>query len=219
MHTRHAVAAVAVAGLVLAAGCGQLLGGGGSGEAAIETVTPAPVPESTATPTETPTRADATETETPGGNGALVGAPAEQNYWTGLWALESDDVTQPRYLSLRPTCERPPGLVIHIQVAALGNNDPSTDEGINTTWQFAAPSNRRVTGPYPNFVSLITERYDPLLNASAVTYGPLERDGDVATQRVSVTVDNETTAYTWRVERQTGEPYVGCWMTTSVIQE
>lgn len=140
----------------------------------------------------------------------------------GYWGTVSVDanrsvVTQPRVLGLRPTCERPPSLVVHIQVLALQNNDPATNEGINTTWRFAAPSNRDLTGPYPNFVRTIRSGFEPLLNATGVRYGPLDRDGDTASQPVTVVDANGTTTdYRWTVEKQAAAPYEGCWMTVGV---
>jgi hypothetical protein len=172
---------------LLAVACVLLAGCAGVfGGATTETVTPASVPEPTATATPEAT------------------------------APENGTVAQPRYFDLRPTCERPPGLVIAVQVGALANNGPA-DRGINTTWRFAAPSNREVTGPYPEFVRLIDRQFQPLLNAERVTYGRLVRTETAATQQVTVTTaDNTTVTYTWTVERQSGGRYDGCWMTTGV---
>jgi len=108
-------------------------------------------------------------------------------------------------------------LFVHIQVLALQNNDPATNEGINTTWQFASPSNRDLTGPYSNFVRTIESGFEPLLNATGVRYGPLDRDGDTASQPVTVVDANgTTTSYRWTVEKQSDAPYEGCWMTAGV---
>jgi len=183
---------VSVLALVALAGCAGLFGG----DTPAETLTPAPVPENqTSTPTPNPTTAATTTVD-----------PENSEY-----------VTQPRYLALRPNCERPPGLVIHIQVSALRNNDPATDEGINTTWQFASPSNRAVTGPYANFVRLIEENFQPLLNAETVRYGRLFRNNGTAFQNVVVTgPDGSIQSYRWSVQRQSGGQYDGCWMTASV---
>jgi hypothetical protein len=188
---QSALGIVSVLALVVLAGCAGLFGGDTPGE----TLTPAPVPENqTSTPTASPT-AVATTVD-PG---------------------TSESVTQPRYLALRPNCERPPGLVVHIQVSALRNNDPTTNEGINTTWEFASPSNRAVTGPYANFVDLIKENFQPLLNAETVRYGRLFRSNDTAYRNVVVIgPDGSTDSYRWAVERQSGGQYDGCWMTTSV---
>ncbi|EMA33980.1 DUF4864 domain-containing protein [Haloarcula japonica] len=188
---------VALAVLVSLAGCGSLFG---SGEQAAT--------EATVTPAEVPTE-DAQAVEPVG---------AEREYWGNVSVdANRSAVTQPRVLELRPNCERPPGLVVHIQVLALQNNDPATNEGINTTWQFASPSNRDLTGPYSNFVRTIQSGFEPLLNATGVRYGPLDRDGDTASQPVTVVNENgTTTSYRWTVEKQTEGRYEGCWMTAGV---
>lgn len=155
---------------------------------ATETLTPAPVPD-TATTTPTPTA-------------RAVG---------GLNATE-------RYAALRPTCARPPSVVVHIQVAALSNNDPATNDGVRATWRFAAPSNRQYTGPYENFEDLITSFFQPLLSAETVAYGPLTVADDTVERRVTVGSDDTETAYRWQLEKVTQQPYEGCWMTTGVAE-
>ncbi|MBX0297268.1 DUF4864 domain-containing protein [Haloarcula nitratireducens] len=202
----------ALVALVCLAGCGSLFGGGTDSTGA--GVTPAPVPDiETLTP-----RAVAAD-----GNGrALAGGMNAETNLTETTVTTARTVAQPRYLSLRPNCKRPPGLVVHIQINALRNNDPATDEGINTTWQFAAPSNRETVGSYANFVEIVTDQYRPLLRASTVTYETLEQRGGRASQRVVVSDGTETTAYVWYLELQTvqtTEPYGGCWMTTGVVAE
>lgn len=123
-----------------------------------------------------------------------------------------------RYAALRPTCARPPSVVVHIQVAALANNDPATNDGIRTTWRFAAPSNRQYTGPYENFEDLITSFFQPLLRAETVTYGPMTVADDSAERRVTVTANGTETTYRWQLTTVTEPPYEGCWMTTGVSQ-
>lgn len=202
---RNAAGALALLAVVVIAGCA---GFGGVGAGASDGATPA-------TPTVTPVAVPGT---------ATPAAPSPSPTRPARGTARGSPVTQPRYLDLRPTCERPPGLVIHIQVAALRNDDPATHEGINTTWQFASPSNRALTGPYSEFVELITDRYRPLLDAESVTYGPLDLDADPddggrasATRRVTVTEpDGTSTTYRWLVTRQAAGRYEGCWMTAGV---
>jgi hypothetical protein len=128
----------------------------------------------------------------------------------------SEAVQEPRYLGLAPTCERPPGLVIAIQVGALRNNDPATNEGIRTTWRFASPENREATGPLSNFVELIRQGYRPLLEADRVAYGPLERTDATAARTVTVTANGTSTSYRWTLRLQTAGEFEGCWMTSGV---
>ena len=172
--------------LAVLAGCGSTV------QSATDTpLSPAPVPTdaSTAAPTE-PT---ATATPVPNASAA-----------------------EPRYLRLRPTCERPPGLVVAIQVGALRNNPTGSREGFNTTWQFAAPNNRRAIGSFARFVDVIERGYEPLLEAETVTYDPLVREDGRAVQRVTVRTGNRTAAYRWKLEKQTEGPLEGCWLTTGV---
>lgn len=194
--SRPSVGVVAVAALVVLAGCGQLFGAGGESPSE-ETLTPAPVPSVT-TAAPTPTATD-TDTDTVAGAG--------QN--------------PSRYDSLRPTCTRPPALVVYIQVSALANNDPETNDGIAVTWRFAAPSNKRYVGPYDSFVETITSSYRPLLDAETMTYGPMERDEDQAERLVTVASNGTSTTYRWSLRKVTDTPLAGCWMTTGVreIQE
>lgn len=180
---------VALAALIIIAGCAGLLGA--DDRRVTETVTPAPVPEATADAVST-----ATTTQAPAsaGNNTAVG-----------------------YASLEPTCARPPGLVIHIQVDALASNNPETNDGIGTVWRFAAPSNKQYTGPYSNFERLIRARYSALLAAETISYDPLERDDRSARRRVTVTTPNGTSStYSWQVEKQSTGQFKGCWMTTAV---
>lgn len=190
--TRDRLAALAVCLCLLLAGCGGAADGGPSVRSAEERA-PAAVPVS----------AVGTATPAGGPDGGVSDGPGA--------------VTQPRYLSLRPTCERPPGIVIHVQVGALANNDPATDAGIRTRWRFTAPSTRGAVGSYPDFVRAVTAQYGPLLAAGNVTYGPLRRNGNLAFRQVNVVTPSGTSAtYAWTVARQSGGRYEGCWMTVSV---
>ncbi len=124
-------------------------------------------------------------------------------------------MTQPRVLELRPNCERPPGLVATFGACAA-DHDPRRTRA-STPPAVRVPSNRDLTGPYANFVRTIQSGFEPLLNATGVRYGPLDRDGDTASQPVTVVDANETTTrYRWTVEKQTEAPYEGCWMTAGV---
>lgn len=190
---RLGVGTAALLVLVVFAGCAGLLAGGD--RQPTETVTPAPVPETTASPT--PDRsATVSTTQTSSDTGSETVAD---------------------YSSLEPTCTRPPGLVVHIQVVALATNDPQTNDGIRTTWRFAAPSNKRYTGPYSNFERLIETRFQPLLDAETVTYGSLGGANTSTQRRVTVTAsDGTSNTYIWRLEKQSTGQYDGCWMTTAV---
>ena len=57
--------------------------------------------------------------------------------------------------------------VVKIQLDALKNNNKKND-GIKQTWLFAHPDNKKYTGPYERFKSMILgEQYKILLNHSS----------------------------------------------------
>jgi hypothetical protein len=169
-----------------------------------------PATETPLTPVSVPTDSPTAE------SGESTVEPPRPTSTSTSMSTPNATVTEPRYLSLRPTCERPPGLVVAIQVGALMNNPPATDEGINTTWQFAAPENRRVIGSFGRFVDVIERGYGPLLDAETVTYGPLTRENGTASRRVTVESGNRTTTYRWALQRQAAGPREGCWLTVGV---
>ena len=59
-----------------------------------------------------------------------------------------------------------PYQVVKIQLTGLMNNDaPNINSGIEQTWKFAHPTNKKYTGPLPKFISLLnSENYKMLLN-------------------------------------------------------
>ncbi|MFB6297945.1 MAG: DUF4864 domain-containing protein [Salinirussus sp.] len=204
MHARRVVVFGCLIGLALSAGCASLLGTGGPQES--ETVTGVPVPEPGKTQpagtAETPTETRTVEQPPDGSDEAPVVAAVGSG-------------PQPRYRSLRPTCERPPGLVIHIQVMALANDGPD-EQGINATYQFSNPTPPDGDGPSPVFVRNIRTNYAPLLNAERVSYGPLQRDGITASRNVTVVTPQRTASYEWILLRRSGGAYEGCWITSRV---
>lgn len=119
---------------------------------------------------------------------------------------------------MRPNCRRPPGLVIHIQVMALANNDARTDEGINTTYQFTKPTPPDGTGPSGIFVERLERSYGPLLEHRRVTYGPVRRSGSVAFRNVTVETSAQHTTCNRTVVRRIDGRYDGCWFTTSAVE-
>ena len=187
-----------VATLVTLAGCGDTIGST-STEA---TLTPVAVPSDSPTAETTPTAI----TEPPAATGGRE------------TRTPTASVPEPRYLSLRPTCERPPGLVVAIQVGALRNDPPDSDEGINTTWQFATPETRRTIGSLERFVDVIERGYEPLLTAETVTYGPLTGEDGLVSTSVTVRNGSRTTTYRWVLERQPVGPRAGCWLTAAVFE-
>ena len=140
----------------------------------------------------------------------------------------ADGTVAARSTSLEPTCDRPPLLVVQIQMNALRQNDPTTNDGIRTTRRFASPGNRRTVGSFARFVDLFqTPTYAPMLSYDSAEYVPERVDGDVAEIRV-VTRENSTVTgtYTFRLRQIGAEDgsitsgsagYDGCWMTDGVV--
>ncbi len=120
---------------------------------------------------------------------------------------------------LQPTTDLTPEEVVRIQVEALGNNDdPYPDAGIEITFRFASPGNKQVTGPLERFIPLVKNpTYRDMIDHVAATYDPIQINGDVARQVVTLTTpDGRSVAYAFTVIRQRGGEYDGMWMTSGV---
>ena len=113
-----------------------------------------------------------------------------------------------------------PAEVIKIQLDALMNNDSEfKDSGIEQTWKFAHPNNRKNTGPLPNFKMMIKgNSYQMLLNHLSHTITEVG-SSDKWAQFEVVILDNEKIyhKFNWQVEKFTMDgPLQGCWLTTVV---
>ena len=67
---------------------------------------------------------------------------------------------------LKPNSDIKPSEVVKIQLSGLQKNDLNfKDSGIEQTWNFAHPNNKKVTGPLPNFKRMIkSDSYQMMLN-------------------------------------------------------
>jgi hypothetical protein len=113
-----------------------------------------------------------------------------------------------------------PAEVVKIQLDALMNNDKKfEDSGIEQTWKFAHPNNKKNTGPLPNFKMMIKgNSYQMLLNHLSHIITELESSDNWAQFEV-VILDKDKIyhKFNWRVEKFTMEgPLQGCWLTTVV---
>jgi hypothetical protein len=111
--------------------------------------------------------------------------------------------------------------VVKIVLEALQHNDaPCADCGIETTFNFASPANRAVTGPLPRFVEMVRNpMYQPLLHFDRVEFEPINLEGDHAEQRVKVfDANGDSAVFVWMLTRQPGPAWKDCWMTDSVIR-
>jgi hypothetical protein len=113
-----------------------------------------------------------------------------------------------------------PAEVIKIQLIGLMNNDNEfEDSGIEQTWNFAHPNNKKNTGPLPNFKMMIKgNSYQMLLNHLSHTITELGSSENWAQFEVII-LDKEKIyhKFNWQVEKFTMEgPLEGCWLTTIV---
>ena len=113
-----------------------------------------------------------------------------------------------------------PSKVIKIQLDALMNNDKEfEDSGIEQTWNFAHPNNKRNTGPLPNFKMMIKgNSYQMLLNHLSHTITELgSSDNWAQFEVVILDKDKIYHKFNWQVEKFTLEgPLQDCWLTTVV---
>ena len=113
-----------------------------------------------------------------------------------------------------------PDEVIKIQLVALMNNDGDfKDSGIEQTWNFAHPKNKKNTGPLPNFKMMIKgNSYQMLLNHLSHTITNVG-NSDKWAQFEVIILDKEKIyhKFNWQVEKYIEEgPLKDCWLTTMV---
>ena len=113
-----------------------------------------------------------------------------------------------------------PSEVIKIQLNGLMNNDKDfKDSGIEQTWNFAHPINKKNTGPLPNFRLMIKgNSYQMLLDHLSHTITEVG-SSDKWAQFEVVILDKEKIyhKFNWQVEKYTLDgPLKDCWLTTMV---
>ena len=112
-----------------------------------------------------------------------------------------------------------PGDVVVAQLDAL-REGAGGNEGIAVAFRFASPGNRRSTGPVERFARMIREGpYEVLLGYDGAHPGPVEVDGDSATQRVTIVRGGTSRHFVFILTRQWDGDCVGCWMTDAVLVE
>ena len=124
-----------------------------------------------------------------------------------------------------PQTEPDPSLspqdVVSIQIEALRNNDtPYENRGIEVTFNFASPANKRMTGPLERFEMMVRNPiYGPMINHRTAKYENLMIEGKIAQIDVILTSkDGEYLGYRFVLSRQHGNRYEGSWMTDAVIR-
>ena len=121
---------------------------------------------------------------------------------------------------LKPNSNIKPDKVIEIQLSGLQNNDlVFKDSGIEQTWNFAHPSNKKATGPLSKFKRMIKgDSYQMMINHLSHTVTKLE-SGENWAQFEVIILDKEKIyhKFNWQVEKyETEGPLKDCWLTTMV---
>ena len=121
---------------------------------------------------------------------------------------------------IKPSIEIDPAKVVNIQLSGLMKIDnPSKNQGIKQTSEYAHPANKKYTGPLPKFINLLqSESYKMLLNHldNEITevFKSINRYGFEVT---ILALDKKYYKFQWVVEKYYEDgPLKDCWLTTSV---
>jgi hypothetical protein len=121
---------------------------------------------------------------------------------------------------IKPKSSIVPSDVVKIQLTALQKNDLDyKDSGIEQTWNFAHPNNKKVTGPLNNFKRMIKgDSYQMMINHLSHTITQLG-SSDIWAQFEVVILDKDKIyhKFNWQVEKYTLDGmFKDCWLTTMV---
>ena len=121
---------------------------------------------------------------------------------------------------VKPNSEIKPSEVVKIQLLGLQkNNDEFEDSGIQQTWNFAHPNNKKATGPLDRFKKMIKgNNYQMMINHLSHSITKV-RGGDSWAQFEVIILDKEKIyhKFNWQVEKFTAEGSLkDCWLTTMV---
>ena len=121
---------------------------------------------------------------------------------------------------IKPRSDIRPAEVVEIQLLGLQKNDfKYKDSGIEQTWNFAHPNNKKATGPLDNFKRMIKGKsYQMMINHISHTITQLGGSENWAQFEV-VILDKEKIyhKFNWQVEKYSPEgPLKDCWLTTMV---
>ena len=121
---------------------------------------------------------------------------------------------------LKPSSNIKPSEVVKIQLNGLQKNDLDfKDSGIEQTWNFAHPSNKKVTGPLPNFKRMIKgDTYQMMLDHLSHTITELGSSDNWAQFEVIILdKDKIYHKFNWQVEKYLLDGSLkDCWLTTMV---
>ena len=121
---------------------------------------------------------------------------------------------------LNPSSAISPKEVIKIQLSGLQQNDLQfKDSGIEQTWNFAHPNNKKVTGPLNNFKRMIkSASYQMMIDHLSHTITEVGSTNKSAQFEVIILDKNKIYhKFNWQVEKYTAEGSLkDCWLTTMV---
>ena len=121
---------------------------------------------------------------------------------------------------LKPSSNIKPSEVVKIQLNGLQKNDLDfKDSGIEQTWNFAHPNNKKVTGPLPNFKKMIKgDSYQMMLDHLSHTITELGSSDNWAQFEVIILdKDKIYHKFNWQVEKYLLDGSLkDCWLTTMV---
>ena len=121
---------------------------------------------------------------------------------------------------LKPNNQIKPDEVVKIQLSGLQKNDSNfKDSGIEQTWNFAHPNNKKVTGPLPNFKRMLKgDSYQMMIDHLSHTITKLGSSDNWAQFEVIILDKNKIYhKFNWQVETYTEDgELMNCWLTTMV---
>ena len=121
---------------------------------------------------------------------------------------------------LKPSIEINPVQVVKIQLDGLMKNDsPYKDKGIEQTWEFAHPNNKKFTGPLNKFKEMIKgESYKMLIDHENHEVKEIFLNNEIAVFEVVIMdSDKKYFKFKWQVEKYLNNgPLENCWLTTVV---
>ena len=123
---------------------------------------------------------------------------------------------------IKPSSNLEPLDVLMIQLNSLKNNDqPYKDAGIEQTWEFAHPNNKKFTGPLEKFKTMLSsDSYKMLLNHIDHNIVELNTTDSIAAFEVTILGKGKNYyKFSWIVEKYVLDgPLKDCWLTTAVSQ-
>ena len=121
---------------------------------------------------------------------------------------------------LNPNSSITPKEVVKIQLEGLKQNDLNyKDSGIEQTWNFAHPNNKKVTGPINNFKIMIKgDSYQMMIDHLSHTITELGKSENKAQFEVILLDKNKIYhKFNWQVEKYLLDGNLkDCWLTTMV---